>query len=232
MKVVDSHLRHAAGPTTAGARLRPGGALRDQVHRRAQRRHPRSSCGEPGAHRLGVGVRGAPGRGCESLRGRWRDPRTAYPRRASATSERGGARRSPRPWKPTSASPRCATRDLRPIPSTSWPYVRWISWADSSPSTSRTASMPGARWWSRPSICRLATSLGGPETLVTHPGLDHARQPAARRARSGGHRSGNHPDVRRSRGRHRPASGSRRRAGCGERQALTPPASHALDSRT
>ena len=73
------------------------------------------------------------------------------------------------PRAPTPAPRRSATRACPAIRSTSWRTGRCRGSAGCSPSTWWAASKPGRRFVESVQVAQMAPSLGGPETLVTHP---------------------------------------------------------------
>ena len=162
-------VRHAARATSARSRHRPRHPLRDQSDRRAQRRHPRRRRGEQRAAHVAVGLRGAAGRERVAVRRDERAARPAHLGRAAAPPDRdrAAARRDAR--APSRGLGRAATRASSRFPSATWPSDRWRCPAACSRSTSPAGSKPAGGSSSRCEIAQLATSLGGPETLVTHP---------------------------------------------------------------
>ena len=194
------HLRHAARAAAAGPRRAPVAALGDEGHRRPQRRHARRGLRRARADRLDLGVL---------------DRCTAPPRRRSTRSNalRGIRTLSVRTAH-QSASALFLAEALSDHPAVSAVHYPGLS---SHPQfdlakrqmrhggTVLALELAGGRpaaeaLLSNVRIARVATSLGGPETLLCHPATStHASLTPAEAAATGVHR-GAAADVGRSRG--------------------------------
>ena len=164
-------LRHAARPAAARPRRRPRAALGDQGDRRPQRRHARRGRRRARSCSTALGLRGAARRERVAVR------RASTACAASARCRCASRRQSDDGAAPGRASSsgirrwrRCATRGSRRTPSTTWPSGRWRCGGSLLAFDARRR--PRGRPALRRGACelaQLASSLGGPETLVTHP---------------------------------------------------------------
>jgi cystathionine beta-lyase/cystathionine gamma-synthase len=144
-------------------------ALGDQVHRRSQRRDHRRRGGRARVDRLAVGLRRAARRQRVALRRDERHPRASARCRCATSGSRG--RRSGSP---------SSSRLIRPSASVSFPGLASHPQYElarrqlSAPGGLITfdivgGSVAGRVFVESTTIAQMATSLGGPETLVTHP---------------------------------------------------------------
>ena len=163
-------LRHAARPAAPRPRRRPGAALGHQGHRRPQRRHPRRGRRASRADRLALGLRRAPGGQRLAVR---RHERPAGPAHARRCASPARARR-PSAWPRCSRPHPAVASGALPGPGVA-PPARPGQAADA-PTAARccrstwpVGSRPGRRFVEGVRLAQLATSLGGPETLVSHP---------------------------------------------------------------
>ncbi len=198
-------VRHAAGAAPARPRRRPRRPLGHQGHRRAQRRHPGRGGGQRRADPVAVELRRAAGGQRLAVRRHERPARAAHAGGAAPSSERERPAAGRGPRSAPGRGSRSATRASTRIPSASWPSGRWRCRAVCSPSTWPAASRRAAASWRRTRVAQLATSLGGPETLVTHPASTTHVNLTPDGAGGQRHRAGDHPRLGgpRARRRHR-----------------------------
>ena len=185
--VVDSTFAGPIGAAAARPRRRPRAPLRHQGHRRPQRRHARRGRRQRRADRRRSGRRsprmGAQASPFDALNG-IRGIRTlAGARRASSPRRRSqlaafleahpavASVSYPDLAEPPAARPGQAPDDA--------PAARW------SPSRWPAAPTPPIAFVERCRLARIALSLGGPETLVTHPATIAGRYTPAERAELG-----------------------------------------------
>ena len=162
------HARDAAGTASAGSRRASVAALGHQGHRRAQRRHVRCHLGREGAAGRDLGVLGA---------ARCRTVTVRLAERTSRHSHAGGAhhpsgRRRSVPGRIAVRAPGCgAGAPSQPVQP---PAGRSGQAPDASRGTVLSIVLAGGlpaaeRFLDKVQLLRVATSLGGPETLVCHP---------------------------------------------------------------
>ena len=185
--VVDSTFAGPDGAAAARPRRRPRAPRRHQGHRRPQRRPARRGRRQRRAHRRRsgrgsrrMGAQASPFDAWNGIRGIRTLPARGPP------AVRDGARSWRRSSRATRRSRRCPTRTCRATRSTTWPSARCTT------RRHRRHLRGGRRRRRRRSpfiercrLARIALSLGGPETLLTHPATIAGRYTPAERAELG-----------------------------------------------
>ena len=207
------HVREPVHPAADRVRRRPGHAQHDEVPQRPQRQRRRRRHRRARRRHRVAAVR---------AERRGRDPRpvrlVAGAARHQDAAAPDGSSTTPTAWRSPSSSSahpkveaRLLSRACRRIRSTSWRGARCAASAGCSRSSS-ARSRRARRLLNGVRLMALAESLGGVETLISHPAtMTHASVPAERRARDRHHRRpgphlGGHRGHRRSEGRPRPGA--------------------------